>query len=277
MNLVEAAHSSIAFNTSIAEKLNAQASTFDPRLFCFAYYEPTALPDNTDPFMIFHLAVLNMYGLLWDCGPMIKEMIFKKKTYAALCRDINKMHECQNFLHTVYAIRTDICHNNSSKLYFNAVLKDESRNYMEKHCCTVNQNIDLNKLCSFFFKECEFFINELSNVITQSISKGDGEIKRAWLDAICNWYQKDEHFFMHVLADKYKMKALSLHGQRREITKRSVQDWVNNVQNSVGQSYESYWQKCKRRIADLLIGRDCPKPALPLEFFHQITRDVHNF
>ena len=123
MNLFETARKSIAFNPSIAEDLNRKASSFDPRLYCFAYYEPTILPEGADLYTVFHLAVLNMYGLLWDCGPKIQEKIINKELYSLLRMDTCKMNKCRAFVFLVRAIRTNICHNNSCKLYFNAQLR----------------------------------------------------------------------------------------------------------------------------------------------------------
>lgn len=281
MSLIAKANQSIAFNLDVAEGLNLKAAAIDQRLYCFAYYEPTPIPTGATAQMIFHLAVLNMYGLLWDCGPKIMEDVLTRRIYGEIKRKTVERDKCYEFFRIIYAIRTDLCHNNSGKLYFNGILKKAKDDYISANGNTIDDaggvQTDWEKLCLDFFKRCNLLTQEIEGFIRAMTSKGESNLKATWLDVIrLHYAEAGEHLVQHVLADRYKMKQQTC-GSSSNITKKDVKEWVNAVRTDGTDYYDSYLQTCKSRIDPLMDGKSCPKPAWPLDFFRLITMDASRF
>ena len=281
MSLIAKANQSIAFNQDVAEDLNLKAAAVDQRLYCFAYYEPTPIPDAATAQVVFYLAVLNMYGLLWDCGPKIMENVLTQRLYREIKRKTVERDKCYKFSRIIYAIRTDLCHNNSGKLYFNSLLKKAKDAYISGNGSTLDDagdvQTDWEKLCLDFFKRCDLLTQEIDGFIRAVTSKDEPKLKATWLDVIRFHYAEvGEHLFQHVLADRYKMKQQT-RGFSSYVTKKDVKEWVNSVRTDDADYYDSYLQTCKSRIDPLMDGRNCPKPAWPLDFFRLLTMDANHF
>ncbi|WP_243361607.1 hypothetical protein [Fundidesulfovibrio terrae] len=281
MNIIQAAQNSIAFNANIAEELNAKACQLDSRLFCFAYYEPTSLPENPDNYTIFYLSVLNIYGLLWDCGAFVKDTIFSQSTYSSLSRHHSTLLKCKKFFSIVQAVRNNICHNNSGRLYFNSVTKSLSNEYISKQSTASGDGksiIDWTSLCRNFFNECNAFSGELETVMKLASSRSIQRVKEMWLLSIENWYKQDEHLLLHVLAERYILKQRAQGLPINNINESTIRRWIDS--SKVGDTtdfYESYRDMCAKRVSNILNSKDCPTPAMPLEFFGHVTRDASHF
>lgn len=281
MNLIAKANQSIAFNPNVADILNLRATSVDPRLYCFAYYEPTPIPAGATAQVIFHLAVLNLYGLLWDCGPKIMEDVLTRRLYGEIKRKTVERDKCYEFSRIIYAIRTDLCHNNSAKLYFNSLLKKIKYNYISANGSIIDDagsvQIDWEKLCLDCFRRCDLLTQEIDHFIHAIASKSEPKLKTTWLDVMrLHYAEAGEHLLQHVLADRCKMKQQTS-GFSSNLTKKDVKEWVNSVRVDDTDYYNSYLQKCINRIGDLMNGKNCPKPAWPLDFFRSLTKDATLF
>ena len=69
---------SCAFNEEAITEVNKKAQAIDERLFLFTYYSPKPFPETESPLVQFYTAVINLYGLFWDCGAFVKNYLLHK-------------------------------------------------------------------------------------------------------------------------------------------------------------------------------------------------------
>jgi len=292
---------SIAFDINVVERLNKKAVQIDPRLFLFAYYQPKLLPKNSDARMCFYTAVLNMYGLLWDCGKIVQHQLFglnhinhRPSTIQMLV--YMNLKDCEKFFSIILNVRTCICHNNSDYLYFNQVKRYGCKQYLEN---TAGASITLysydesqwERICQDFLDRCKWFVSILDNFLDQILKETDPKRKniivKYWIYSISKWYQEDINLITHVLADRYKLKALtSIRNKNTIVTISEVIKWVylswkkrnpSLILANKKEYYLNYISSCQAKLSSILDAKDCPKPALPLEVLTKATADARMF
>ena len=246
----------------------------------FAYYEPYPIPKKADGRTVFFIAVLNMYGLLWDCGPMVRNLVSCKLRNSRRFPSLDS--GLKDLVNIVYNIRTDLCHNNSRNFFFNLKIKSAAFSHIKKMLSVTAPNSSEDRwerLLINFLDRCDKFVSEIKNLVTiVKSSKADqvALFKEDWLNEIINWYSHDENLIMHVLADRYFLKHYQT-ASRRSVTKAEVISWVKNAQVGNIDYYKTYIEKCQSRVDSLVKSRNCPKPAFPLDFMRCITGDAANF
>lgn len=262
--------SSILFNSAIAEDLNTLAAKVDKRLYCFAYYSPNPYPQNSDPQLLFYLSVLNLHGLLWDCGPHIIYNIIQKNNKTSSYQKI--LNDSKIFCRQLHALRIDLAHNNSEKFYLNALEKETIQFFFNSNK-KQKKEIDWKKSCLFFSQKTECIIELIKEFIIDA-SKNP-QLKDSWLHAIQCYYENAEYIILNVLSDRYRLKYPQ-NNKKSRITKKVIISWVNNA-NTEKNYYEQYMKECSDRVKNLLLSSSCPSPAWPLEFFAKITEDAIYF
>lgn len=276
MSLLEDMRASILFDASRAETLNESISRVDPRLFWFAYYRPAPWPDENNWQLLFYLTILNAYSLIWDCGPHPIYTICLLYSRP----DSRAYKDTKNFCHLIKAFRTYLAHSCSEELYFNKKMHEIIRSFVEKKQAEASQGFSASweNRCKIILEGVVQLGNFLIRV-SEFVAK-DGTDK--WLKALAEYYQRNDHYLLHVLADRYALRLMDQHRKSGNFNEKKVKDWIRNsysfdVASSGGDGYEKYWEKCRCRVSLKLKARDCPKPALPLPFFRSITCDAQKF
>lgn len=289
------AQKSIAFNPTLVEELNKKVALIDPRLYLFAYYQPKILPSDTDIRGCFNLAILNMYGLLWDCGKMVMCQLFgnsNSQRPSSIQSLINvNLSFCNAYFSIVSNVRTCLCHNNSDCFYYNREKLQGCHRYFE-NTAGVLVNFDgynetqWEAICRDFINRSQRFGTTLDDLLENLIQEVDLQKKsdfiQYWLDCVSKWYESDFELISHVLAERYKLKCLTGHGGA-VVTKTAVRRWAAsgwqkiNGTNQTTDFYEDYIRNCSRRIPGILARQDCPKPALPLDILSKATADASQF
>lgn len=294
-SLLQRAEQSVAFDIDAVVRLNKKAAQIDPRLYLFAYYQPKPLPEYLDARMCFCTAVLNMYGLLWDCGKMVQHQLFGLSGPTAIQTLVKSdLNNCNEFFSIISNVRTCICHNNSNHLFYNRDKSSGCQGYLEKAAgvsTPINTYADAQwvRVCQDFIDRCEWFVNVLDYFLDQILKESD--LKKAyiiqyWIWSISRWYQTDIELITHALADRYKLKILTSSMKNTVVTKYRVAQWVGIawrkknpplVLTKTKDYYLNYIAACQAKISNIMNAHDCPKPALPLEVLTIATADARMF
>lgn len=300
--LLDLAKESIAFNDKVVEKLNKKMAQIDSRLYLFAYYQPKQLPDKIDSRSCFNLAIFNMYGLLWDCGAMVRNRLFLSAKRGQVPEAVQtlvdeKLGLFKQFYYIISNIRTCMCHNNSILFFHNRVKSDGCKKYLKditgKSSALDSYNeSEWVEVCKDFLIKCNEFEKMLDNFLDRLLQEADlkktNDFINYWIEAIIEWYQQDMELIAHVLADKYKLKKMSISRQNNVnlIKKSDVIYWIgtawkakktNNSLMKMRDYYLDYVSDCLGKIHGILAEQNCPKPALPLEVLVKATADVQQF
>lgn len=276
MSLLEKMRTSILFDGGYAETLNESISRVDPRLFWFAYYSPAPWPMEDNWQLLFYLSILNSYSLLWDCGPHPVYAICK-----IYKRSGNKEYkEANNLCHLIRAFRTFLAHSCNEELYFNKKMHERIQSFLERTDTVDSQcpSSPWENRCRIIWDRMAQLLNYLERVC--EFAAKDGIDK--WLDAIAEYYLRNDHYLLHVLGDRYDLRLMDQQRKQEKLNEDKVKEWVRNNykldDTARGKDgYEIYRDKCRDRIPKKLIARDCPKPAIPLPFFRSITGDAQKF
>lgn len=288
---------SIAFDIKTVEIINKKAAQIDPRLFLFAYYQPKPLPVGCSARTCFYLSVLNMYGLLWDCGKMVKTRLFSPDNSVNPIIDLVKCDfmDMKLFYDTVYCIRTCLCHNNSTCYHYNKINRNTFDEYVK-----LNGNIsdafnesDENqwmKMCRDFLLQCDSFSKHIDQYLDIMISEKNSikkeRIVNYWIESIDCYYKTDEEMMINILADRYILQLKAGHHKNVAISKNDVKRWVAKAwkkrnaslaTSSVSDCYKHFIKTCQPKITQVLSAKNCPKPAFPLDVLVKATYDSRSF
>lgn len=276
MSLLEDMRASILFDAACAKTLNESISKVDPRLFWFAYYCPKPLPDENNWQQVFYLSILNVYSLLWDCGPHpIYKICWKYRM-----SDSRSYNDAQNFCHLIKAFRTYLAHNCYEGFYFNKKMHETIRDFLEK-----TQTDDSQAFSASWETRCKVLLERVNWLSEYLIRVSDfvavyGPEK--WLAALTEHYTRNDYYLLHVLADRYALRLMNQQRKSENFNERRIKAWVQDnyrpdILYSGSDGYEKYWEKCKDSVPLTLDAPDCPKPAFPLPFFKSITNDAQEF
>lgn len=286
---------SIAFDAEVVERINKKAEQVDPRLYFFAYYKPKTLPKDIDSRGCFILAVLNMYGLLWDCGKMVLQKLFKYRFYNQSTKEIEDIKYCQELVSIIFNVRTCICHNNSDDFFYNSMKSYECGQYFINITGALTP-LDAYKesqwklVCEDFFDRCDQFANVLDRVLDQLVLETDvnrkADFVRYWIDSISEWYGKDQDLIEHIFADVCQYRYATSSRKNIAVTKGEVFRWVEKGWRDKNKTlrlatqkeyYDNYIAVCRGKLFNILCGPNCPKPAFPLEVLKLAAIDALTF
>ena len=131
---------SICFSPEIPERLNEKAFLIDKRLYLFAYYEPKAYIPTESYRSKFVTAIINLYGLLWDCCPFMPRLL-ETANSILLNNWVQVKNDFQALRNTTSAFRSIFCHNNSDAYPLNAVHFEIAEQWIFLQC-RINKEID---------------------------------------------------------------------------------------------------------------------------------------
>ena len=276
---------SCAFSDNAIEKLNKKAQDIDGRLFLFAYYRPKAFPETESTLVQFYTAVINLYGLFWDCGAFVKnnllhkwnnDSLLERDNYGMLTVKGKKIYDSLNdLIDSLSGLRNTTCHNNAPEFYYNQVNMKKTDGFFQKmKLDPAILSLDdwkkcLNELCGQAddvingIKYCLNWLNTLPK--TQK-----NKIIDYWLeDCICKWYITRKTDFNGYLEELKQLHVAKFHKGNRRLS-----DWLLA---NFGVSDNSPWLEEIRLLNLLKDITRCPTPALPIPVFKKLAEDVYNF
>lgn len=273
--LISKAINSIAFNTVAVKKINDEFAEIDERLFAFAYYTP--VPHSKNAHACFYLAVLNMYKLIWDCGPMVNNLLWdirKKQSPipSNILQELRFWQKLGNLIKLVQHIRSDICHNNFADYYFYKVSHDAHEKFLKQYsgssASEISSEADWELICDIFLDLCQSFYDNLREAIAEikKISEEQRKIfVNLWLQYIEKWYKRNLEISLNVLADLYPLSLGQKGVLLKKVSRSDIYKWISGESGAQGK------ESCLRTISSILeenLGShmqspDCPTPAFP--------------
>jgi len=270
--------SSIVCDVAVSERLNELAALLDSRLFLFAYYNPKPIAEDASGYVKFHIAILNIYGLLHDCGPFVRTRLVKLDTNSIIYehqgrknQDIVRRFEMLDRFVTAY--RSCHCHNNADSFIFNRqhieYLNDHQMSFTSiNRSFSQYSDVDWNKAYIALRSQADRVASDIEECLKRLLAPS-GENKRHqvieyWLASIADWYVNDKQLSYNVLADIYFNKFYDKYNRRVHITQTRVKNWI---MDSDGNESLTQWLK---EIPFFIDSQNCPEPALPCEFLHHI-------
>lgn len=239
--LFEKAQASIAFNPTAVNNINTSIALIDPRLFSFAYYSPVPLQKDISAHACFYLATINMYSLIWDCGPMLNNLFGDVKNNKArnLPTSLNMILSnwqlrSSKHLDTIAGIRSDVCHNNSDKYYFCKISREAHHDLLltasNKNFTTSTYTEDDWKLiCDHCLNLYEDFFAAYNDTLMdiQACSRQEREkFASLWLDYTTRWYERNEDITLSILAEIYPISQ-SMKGKiPQSVSKNTLRSWA---------------------------------------------------
>lgn|GEM_PF-4127436 len=301
---------SVCFDSRTIEALNEKAQKVDPRLYLFAYYEPKEFSQNDDPRFSFWKAIVNLYGLFWDCGPFVHKSLLICSANEPLLNilpdvswDVKKeiVYRCRNLTRVISSFRSILCHNNSQELALNKENFDVANNWLS-HCGIVRcyeelTNEDWQQMLIQLNKEATQIVQDIDYCLDSLIScRGSVRFKVAcetWMLAIARYYLTNPDLLLNAMSELYLMfldnskirrnynaslRVLTMnwlvsnfHVDRNNWYKQWLGD-QNNVENSRVYKLITGWQSYweKRNLI-------C-EPVMPASsFFLVLANDVYQF
>lgn len=241
---------SICFSPDKAEQLNGKSFTLDKRVYLFAYYEPTEYKDTESFRSNFMTAVINLYGLFWDCCPFMRKILKSKNSilfydWKRIQREYDKLSS------TVSAWRSIFCHNNSDIFPLNAVNYVVAEAWTNEHCRS-----DL-ALCNLEESQWEILLNALMQMADEFIADLDKnldallgmlntsrteDIVNYWIGAIAESYLRNPDYLLNAMAGLYQYYLLQINTEP-ESGKSLRSQTINWLVAEFGVSYSSWYTK----------------------------------
>lgn len=200
----------ICFSSDIANRLNDLAFQIDRRIFLFAYYEPKPYRENESWYSRFCTAVVNLYGLLKDCGPFLGAVLnYLSKHFGA--RDI--CDEYHQLLPEVSAFRSILCHNCSRELQLDEEHYSCAEAYVRSHAGVDLALWDLEPthweaLLLALDTSAGHLVNGLEAVLNEIILSSNAakrnDIVKHWITKIAGSYQRNPNYLLHTMASLYQ-------------------------------------------------------------------------
>lgn len=305
---------SICFSTELANQLNEKAFSIDCRLYLFAYYEPKKYIPAESFQSRFSTAVINLYGLFWDCCPFMKFILETPDSILSgdWWRIKSDFTELRNIAR---AFRSIFCHNNSDRFPFNAENYDIAEDWIYGQCSTWLQIFDLNeshweRLLQTLVEKADEFAKDLMDSLDRLSALPLGSPRREakidhWIEAIAGSYLRNPDYLLNAMAAMYLLFLKNSHERqdsRRTLRDQTI-DWIANTcyieqilfsQNKWAERWlDKPIQKAREskvyqllldwpnQWASLVIGRsasECDEPPMPgSDFLKILAKDVYDF
>lgn len=291
--LFKKAQASIAFDFGVADDINKIIATIDARLYSFAYYSPVVL-QNTSAHACFYLAVINMYSLLWDCGPMLNSILYDlncryRKIPPNLRSELATWKPLDIMRRTIANIRSDVCHNNSAEYYFNKSSHHEHYSFLStnvgKHFTVKSQfaEKDWEIVCEKFLAMCNDFSNTYRSVLLNLKKVPPKEIAdftTLWLGYIGEWYKRNKDISFSVLGDLYPLSISNKGKVPSGYDLGTLYRWISRNWTPPSGGLASPKEICHAYIKATLdnsldthlCSPHCPEPALPKHVLYDLFK-----
>ncbi|HWP96387.1 MAG TPA: hypothetical protein VN426_06020 [Syntrophomonadaceae bacterium] len=296
---------SVCFATDKIEALNDLATQIDERLFLFAYYEPKPWPEKESARTRFYTAIVNLYGLFWDCGPFVRTRLMVDNMYHPQDSILPKGADLQDLRKTISgrfvvlievisAFRSIICHNNSSVFYFNGRMQDAAVHWCDEFCGIWRpladlESCDWKKMLDVLIsqmrqvaEDMEFCLNDLIRLIPSRNYQLNKTIDQWLLYGIGGWYRYNHELLLNAMAEFYMLfigteeKGAMTGAYDQDISLRqNVKNWLAVHFGTDSRQWQKQW--LEQGKMKTVFQHYCPRPALPDEFFKILANDVYSF
>lgn len=249
---------SICFSAAPAEMLNKKAFQLSRNLYMFAYYDPKPYCENESSRSKFLTAIINLYGLFWDCGPFFFKLLYSQDSI--LISDWIRVQTRADFLkRCISAFRSVYCHNNSTQLPLNEEKSIDAENWAISHSCTwqgihETSEEEWKRLLNPLIAEADFLISDINVAIDTLISTEDNlRRERAiekWVQEIARGYQKNPDYLLNTMAGLYQLYLLNSNqslNSRQEL-RFQTRRWLYAIVSDLPEVWHEKW--LKQRISE---------------------------
>lgn len=230
---------SICFSPDLAEQLNRKAFSIDNRLFLFAYYEPKEYASTETFRSRFLTAVINLYGLFWDCCPFMQKLL--ETSNSILLYDWTRIkNEFIQLRSVVGAFRGIFCHNNSDIYPLNVENCDIAEMWIEDQCGVGLAISDLDeshweKLLQALVNNAESFLGDLKDSLdrlshTPNVTRQEQAIEW-WIQAIAGNYLRNPDYLLNAMSAMYQLYMMNTRtslNNSRSLRQQTIEWLVNN-------------------------------------------------
>lgn len=246
---------SICFSAVQAEALNKEAFSLDRRLFLFAYYDPKPYLANESNRSKFQTAIINLYGLFWDCGPFVSQLLYSYDSI--LLYDWYRIQAAADSLkNCISAFRSIFCHNNSDQFPLNEEKIFAAERWISLHI-NGTQGIDSlhdddwGTLLGHLVGEADSLISDIDTALdalqdTWDLGRRERAVER-WIRQIAITYQKNPDYLLNTAASMYQLYLLNtnqpLDSSRalRSLTTKWICAWISATSNTEPKNWYERW------------------------------------
>lgn len=300
---------SICFSPNDANLLNEKAFSIDPRLFLFAYYEPTPFSAEDSTKHQFISSVINLYGLIKDCSPFLTRLLSSRQGILIVSNWKSIRKNYFELYDTSRAFRSIFCHNNSIEYPLNEERVQIAEQWIMRICpmCQCIDDIsdaDWSCLLAHLERVVTTFVLDLKNCLDYITSLSDlsrkNDIINFWISCISDAYIRNPDYLLNSMAGLYQLYLLNIN-QLSNISlgklRKDTIDWLctncgvssspkwyekwynqpspsaaspNNPVLSLLMNWPAKWGEWYGKPAD-----ECDEPPLPCgSFFLVLAKDV---
>ena len=242
---------SICFSATRARELNEKAFLLNHSLYLFAYYEPKPYRDHESNRSKFITAIINLYGLFWDCGPFVFKLFRTKDSI--LLNDWSRIQNNANNLEKgISGFRSVFCHNCCDQFPLFEEKKEDAK-YWASLYATIDQSIDdipeesWGKLLDGLVKETDSLINDLDIAldtlrVTSDTCRQESAIDR-WIKLIALEYRKNPDYLLNTISELYLLYLVNtkqLRDTSRDLRSLTT-NWVSSFANTDRKTWFSKW------------------------------------
>ena len=242
---------SICFSPDPADQLNEKAFSIDKGLYLFAHYEPKHYLPAESFRSRFLTAVVNLYGLFWDCCPFMQKLL--ETPDSILLLDWTRIRkEFIRLRSGVGAFRSIFCHNNTTALPLNEENCEIAQAWIE-----IEGGIDLTiddleeehweKLLQVLAGKADSFTKDLSASLrnlaqTTDASRRAGAVRR-WKESIAENYLRNPEYLLNAMVSMYLLYLMKL-GRESEPGKSLRTQTINWLfASDVVDDKNKWWEK----------------------------------
>lgn len=299
---------SICFSAAPAEELNKKAFLLRPSLFLFAYYEPKPFSEKESSRSNFKTAIINLYGLFWDCGPFVFDLFCSRNNSILLKKWSRISFNAKNLRSALSSFRTIFCHNCSSQFPLNEQ-KIQDAIFWSSLYIDAWQSInelsedDWKKLLDGLTSEADSLIQDISTALDElSITPDANRRENAidwWIKKIAESYRRNPEYLLNAMAGMYQLYLVTSKGtldptcDLRSLTR----EWIAEKFNVPPKKwYEKWLEQTVKDIADTSLfailndwqnkwavwtgasPNDCNEAPMPSSvFFRILANDVDQY
>lgn len=242
---------SICFSAGQAEALNRKAFSLNHSLFLFAYYDPKPHLATESNRSNFQTAIINLYGLFWDCGPFVFQLLYSRDSI--LLYDWTRIQAAATSLKScISAFRSIICHNNSDQFPLNEEKVFDAEKWIALHASGIQGLETLNDdnwgtLLGILVGEADSLISDIDTALdtlqnTGDVYRRECAIER-WIQQIAFDYQKKPDYLLNTAASMYQLYLLNTsqtrdpHHDLRYLTR----SWICTTSNVKPSNWYKKW------------------------------------
>ncbi len=307
---------SICFSATHAEVLNRKAFLINRSLYLFAYYEPKPYYFYDSKKSSFMTAIINLYGLFWDCGPFVFSLLFGQDSilltnWKRIQKNALSLKSCINSFRSIF------CHNNSDQFPLNEEKVTLAIQWASEHQCNYQSITEITEddwghMLDSLIKEIDVFVYDLNTALdelreTTDTIRQEIAIKK-WIKAIAVEYQKKPDYLLNTMVGLYQyyLQTSKTARDSQKDLRYLTQQWICTICNLKKEDWQKKWleatksdQTENKDITNTKIyaslkdwpnlwaewygcsPEECDEPPLPASIFFRILADdidkyVHN-